>query len=103
MKSGGPSGAENGLSDFLGEARATRIAFGGVGEDAIAVLISARFKGEPEIIVTLGACWGERVEVSASGLRTSAVIVWLFSRSALSSWLPVRPVEPRRSTCILML
>lgn len=56
MKSGGPTGAENGLSDFLREARATRIAFGGVGEERIAVLMSDRFKGEPEMVVTCGAC-----------------------------------------------
>lgn len=65
------------------------------GAVAKAVLMSAWESGVPVTMETLG--WAER----ASGLRTSAVTVWLRERASEMTREPVRPLAPSSRTRII--
>lgn len=67
-----------------------------LGALAKAVLMSVWDIGVPGTMVTLG--WAER----ASGLRTSAVTVWLRERASERTREPVRPLAPRSRTRIVL-
>jgi len=91
---GGDIGALNGLSDLRRELSVTTTAVGGVGEDSMAVLMSAAVKGEPLTIVRPGA------SVREDGVRTSAVTVWPLLRASWMTSFPVRPLAPIMRKCI---
>ncbi len=64
------------------------------GADLNAALMSAALRGVPVRIERLGC------RARESGLRTSAVTLWLRERASVIMSLPVRPEAPRRRTRI---
>jgi len=67
----------------------------GVAERAAA--IEGLERGEPETMVRFE--W--EGSLGEEGSRTRAMMVWFWERRVERTWVPVRPVEPRRRKCIV--
>lgn len=70
------------------------------GAEAKAERMSVAERGVP--------CWIEREDglaaaaaARAAGRRTSAVTLWFRDRASVRTWVPVRPVAPRRRMCMV--
>lgn len=94
---GGASGdtAAKGESETLFRLKATKTASGVVGDVSNALLTSSRFIGVPSTTVRPGRAARE------DGDRRRATTLWPLEIASSTMSLPVRPLPPKTSSCIL--
>ena len=104
------STAAKGLSDARRGFRVVMMTSTGPWREAAAsraVDMSDLDKGLPAIVMRFVERFGWLVmdgwlASRVSGLRARAVILWLRFRDSFRTWIPVRPVAPRRRICIFV-